>query len=77
MFRLPVLIKRLFEVMGIFPTVLVATVCTMVMVFPEQGNCKCSLEPDLLHRYFVLATLLHTKRNAEDMAKNTMRELED
>lgn len=50
----PVLIKRLLEVMGIIPTVLVAAVCAMVIFFPEQGNCKCSFEPNLLHRYSVL-----------------------
>lgn len=32
-----------FEVMGIFLTALVATVCAIVLVLPEQGNCKCSL----------------------------------
>lgn len=51
---LPVLIKRPFEVMGMFLTALVATVCAMVIVLPEQGNGKCSLEHNLLHPYCVL-----------------------
>ena len=53
-FWLPVLIKLLFEIMGMFLTALVAAVCVVVIVLPEQGNCKCSVEPNLLHRYCVL-----------------------